>query len=88
MPFCHAQQESCHPVSCRSCHSVTTIFIIAILPLEVGAMVPFRPSDAMVVTSVTLFYHVADLFIVPLAKLMMHVASDALLDLAFALLHQ
>ncbi len=68
--------------------SVTTITNTAILPLEVGAMVPFRPSVAMVVTSVTLFCHVADLFIVPLAKLMTHVASDALLDLAFALLHQ
>ena len=67
---------------------VTTIAIIAILPLEVGAMVPFRPSVAMVVTSVTSFCHVADLFIIPLAKLMMHVASDVLLDLAFALLHQ
>ncbi len=88
MSFCHAQQESCHPVSCRACHSVTTIAITSILPLEVGAMVPFRPSVATVVTSVTLFYHVADLFIVPLAKLMTHVASDALLDLAFALLCQ
>jgi hypothetical protein len=68
--------------------SVTTIAIIAILPFEVGAMVPFRPSVATVVTSVTLFCHVADLFIIPLAKLMTHVPSDALLDLAFALLHQ
>ncbi len=68
--------------------SVTTIAITAILPLEVGTMVPFRPSVAMVVTSVTSFCHVADLFIVPLVKLMMHVASDALLDLVFALLCQ
>ncbi len=68
--------------------SVTTTAITAILPLEVGAMVPFRPSVAMVATSVTLFCHVVDLFIVPLAKLMTHVASDALLDLAFALLCQ
>jgi hypothetical protein len=68
--------------------SVTTIAITAILPLEVGALEPFRPSVAMVVTPVTPFCHVADLFIVPLAKLMMHVASDALLNLAFMLLHQ
>ncbi len=68
--------------------SVTTITITVILPLEVGAMVPFRPSVAVVVTSVTSFCHVADLFIIPLAKLMMHVASDTLLDLAFALLCQ
>ncbi len=68
--------------------SVTTIAIIATLPLEVGAMVPFRPSVATVVTSVTLFCHVADLFIVPLVKLMTHIASDTLLDLAFALLRQ
>ncbi len=68
--------------------SVTTIAIIMILPLEVGAMVPFKPSVATVVTSITSFCHVADLFIVPLAKLMTHVASDPLLDLAFALLCQ
>jgi hypothetical protein len=68
--------------------SVTTIAITAFLLLEVGAMVPFRPSVVTVVTSVTSFCHVADLFIVPLAKLMTHVASDALLDLAFALLCQ
>jgi hypothetical protein len=67
---------------------VTTIAISAILPLEVGALVPFRPSVAMVVTPVTLFCHVVDLLIVPLAKLMTHFASDALLDLAFALLCQ
>jgi hypothetical protein len=67
---------------------VTTIAIAAILPLEVGTMVPFRPSVATVVTSVTLFCHVADLLIVPLAKLMTHVTSDALLDLASALLCQ
>ncbi len=67
---------------------VMTIAITAILPLEVGVMVPFRPSVATVVTSVTLFCHVADLLIVPLAKLMTHVPSDALLDLAFALLCQ
>ncbi len=65
-----------------------TIAITAILPLEVGGMVPFRSSVATVVTSVTSFCHVADLFIVPLAKLMTHVASEALLDLAFALLCQ
>ncbi len=68
--------------------SVTTIAITAILPLEVGVMVPFRPSVAMVVTSLTSFCHVADLFIIPLAKLMTHVASDALLNLAFALICQ
>jgi hypothetical protein len=68
--------------------SVTTIAITTILSLEVGAMVPFRPSVATVGTSVTLFCHMADLFIVPLAKLMTHVASDALLDLAFVLLCQ
>jgi hypothetical protein len=68
--------------------SVRTITINAILPLEVEAMVPFRPSVATVVTSVMSFCHVADLFIVPLAKLMTHVASDALLDLAFPLLCQ
>ncbi len=67
---------------------VTTIAITMILPLEVGAMVPFRPSVVTVVTSVTSFCHVADLLIVPLAKLMTHVASDALLNLAFALLCQ
>ncbi len=68
--------------------SVTMIAITMILPLEVGVMVPFKPSVATVVTSVTLFCPLVDLFIVPLAKLMMHVASDALLDLAFALLRQ
>ncbi len=67
---------------------VTMIAVTAILPLEVGGMVPFRPSVAMVVTSVTLFCHVVDLLVLPLAKLMMHVASDALLDLTFALLCQ
>ncbi len=68
--------------------SVTTITTTTILPLEVGTMVPFRLSVVMVVTSVTSFCHVADLIIVPLAKLMTHVASDSLLDLASALLHQ
>jgi hypothetical protein len=68
--------------------SVTTIAITAILPLEVGALEPFRPSVARVVTPVTSFCCVADLLIKPLAKLMMHIASDALLDLAFMLLLQ
>jgi hypothetical protein len=68
--------------------SVMTITIILVLPLEVGAMVPFRPSVVTVVTSITLFCCMADLLIKPLAKLMTHIASDALLDLAFALLCQ
>jgi hypothetical protein len=67
---------------------VMTIAITVILPLKVGAMVPFRPSVATVVTSVMLFCYVVDLLIVPLAKLMTHVVSDALLDLAFTLLRQ
>ncbi len=68
--------------------SVTMIAITAILPLEVGALEPFRPSVAMVVTPITSFCHVADLLIKPLAKLMTHIASDALLHLAFLLLMQ
>ncbi len=68
--------------------SVMTIAITAILPLEVGALEPFRPSVVMVVTPVTLFCCMADLLIKPLAKLMTHIASDALLDLAFGLLMQ
>jgi hypothetical protein len=67
---------------------VTTIAVTAILPLEVGATVLIRPLVVMTVTSVTLFRHVADLLIVPLAKLVMHLATHALLDLAFALLCQ
>jgi hypothetical protein len=67
---------------------VATIAITAILPIEVGAVVLFRSSVAMVVTSVTSFCHVANLLIVPLAKLMTHLASDALLNLALALLCQ
>jgi hypothetical protein len=68
--------------------SVTTIAIIVILPPEVGALEPFRPSVATVVTPVTSFCHVVDLLIKLLAKLMMHIASDVLLDLAFTLLMQ
>ncbi len=68
--------------------SVTTIAITAILPLEFGVLEPFRPSVARVVTPVTSFCCMADLLIKPLAKLMMHIASDALLNLAFALLIQ
>jgi hypothetical protein len=68
--------------------SVTTIAITVILPLEVGALEPSRPSVAMVVTSVMLFCCMANLLIKPLAKLMTHISSDALLDLAFALLMQ
>ena len=68
--------------------SVTTIAITVILPLEVGALEPFRPSVVMVVTPVTSFCRMADLLIKPLAKLMTHISSDALLDLAFALLMQ
>ena len=67
---------------------VTTIAITAILPLEFGVLEPFRPSVARVVTPVTSFCCMADLLIKPLAKLMMHITSDALLDLAFVLLMQ
>jgi hypothetical protein len=68
--------------------SVTMIAITGILPLEVGALEPFRPSVVTVVTPVMLFCCVADLLIKPLAKLMMHIVSDGLLDLVFALLMQ
>ncbi len=67
---------------------VTTIAITAILPLEVGVTVLLRPFVATVVTSVTSFRHVAHLLIIPLAKLVTHLASDALLDLALAFLRQ
>jgi hypothetical protein len=67
---------------------VTRIATTAILPLEVGVAVLFRPSVAMVVTSATSFCHVANLLIVPLAKLMTHLASNALLNLVFVLLCQ
>jgi hypothetical protein len=67
---------------------VTAIAITAILPLEVGAMVLLRPFVATVVTSVTSFRHVVHLLIILPAKLVMHLVSDALLDLAFAFLCQ
>ncbi len=67
---------------------VTTIAITTILPLEVGGMVLLRPFVATVVTSVTSFRHVAHLLIILLAKLVTHLASEALLDLAFAFLCQ
>ncbi len=62
--------------------------VVSVTMIDITAILPLRLSVAMVVTSVTLFCHVGDLFIVPLAKLMMHVASEALLNLAFALLRQ
>jgi hypothetical protein len=67
---------------------VTTIAVTVILPLEVGATVLIRPLVVTTVTSVMSFCHVADLLIVPLAKLVTHLASPALLDLAFVLLCQ
>ena len=59
-----------------------------ILPLEVAATVLIRLFVVTTVTSVTLFHHLADLLIVPFAKLVTHIVSHALLDLAFAFLHQ
>jgi hypothetical protein len=67
---------------------VTTIAVTAILPLEVGATVLIRLLVVTTVTSVTSFHHMADLLIVPLAKLVTHLASHALLNLAFVLLRQ
>ncbi len=67
---------------------VTTIAITVILPLEVGTTVLLRPFVETVVTSVTLLRHVAHLLIIPPAKLVTHLASDALLDLVFAFLCQ
>ena len=67
---------------------VTTIAVTVILPLEIGATVLIRLLVVTTVTSVMPFYHVAELLIILLAKLMTHLASHALLDLAFALLCQ
>jgi hypothetical protein len=67
---------------------VTTIPVAAILPLEVAARVLIRPFVVMTVTSIMPFRHQADLLIVPFAKLVTHIVSHALLDLAFAFLHQ
>jgi hypothetical protein len=46
------------------------------------------PLVVMIVTSVTLFRHMVDLLIVPLAKFVMHLTSHALFDLTFAFLCQ
>ncbi len=67
---------------------VTTIAVTVILQLEVRATVLIRPLVVTTVTSVMLFHHMADLLIVTLAKLVTHLASYALLNLAFALLCQ
>jgi hypothetical protein len=67
---------------------VTTIAVAAILLLEVAVTVLIRPFVVTTVTSVTLFCHLVDLLIVPFAKLVTHLASQALLNLAFTFLHQ
>ncbi len=67
---------------------VTTIAVTMILPLEVVMMVLVVPLVVTTVTSVTLFRHMADLLIVPLAKFVTHLMSHALFDLMFAFLSQ
>ncbi len=62
--------------------------VAVILPLEVAVTVLIRPFVVTTVTSVTLFRHLMDLLIVPFAKLVTHLASHVLLDLAFAFLCQ
>jgi hypothetical protein len=67
---------------------VTTITVTVILPLEVVTMVLVVPLGVTTVTSITLFCHMADLLIVPLAKFVTHLASHALFNLMFGLLCQ
>ena len=67
---------------------VTTIVAAAILPLEVAAPILLRPFVVTATTFVTLFHHLSDFLIVPFAKLVTHLASHALLDLAFTFLCQ
>ena len=60
---------------------VTTIAVIAILPLVVVAIVLVVLPAVAIVFSVTLFCHMADLLIIPLAQFVMHFAFHALLSL-------
>jgi hypothetical protein len=66
---------------------IMTTTVIAILPLVVMAIVLVAlPAVAIVTSTVTLFRHTADLLIVPLAQFVMHLASQALLNLTLVFL--
>jgi hypothetical protein len=67
---------------------VTTIAVAMILPLEVAATLLIRLFVMTTVTSVMSFHHLVDLLIVPIAKLVTHLTSHALLNLAFTFLCQ
>jgi hypothetical protein len=67
---------------------ITTTAVITILPLVVMALVLVTLPAVVIVTSVTLFHHTADLLIVPLAQFVTHLVSHALLDLTLTFLCQ
>jgi hypothetical protein len=62
--------------------------VVTILPFVIMAIVPVALPAMVIVTSVTLFHHMVDLLIEPLAQFVMHHASHALLNLMLTCLCQ
>jgi hypothetical protein len=65
---------------------IMTIAVFAILPLVVVAIVLVALPAVETVTSLTLFCHMTDLLIIPLAQFVTHFAYHALLNLMLAFL--
>ncbi len=64
----------------------TTTAVLAILPLVVVAIILIASSAVVTVISVMLFRDAANLLVIPLAQLVVHLASHALLNLVLAFL--
>jgi hypothetical protein len=67
---------------------ITMTAVIAILPLVVMVIVLVALPAVAIVTSVILFHHMVGLLIAPLAQLVTHLTSHALLILTLAFLCQ
>jgi hypothetical protein len=67
---------------------ITTTAVVAILPLEVVAIVLVASPAVAIITSAMLFRHTVDLLIAPLAQFVMHLMSHRLLILMLAFLCQ
>ncbi len=63
---------------------IITTAVVTILPLVVAAIVLVALPAVVIIISVRLFRHTADLLIKPLVQFVMHFTSHALLDLTLA----